>query len=82
MFKFKCGDQVEDTITKFRGVVVCQSHYLTGCNRYAVQSRDLHDGKPQDWVYFDEDALIKSDENIGMRLQQRGGPVQMEAPQR
>lgn len=82
MFKFDLGDKVKERITGFEGVVVCQSRYLTGCNRYAVQSQELRDGKPADWVYFDEDMLVINGQNINIRPYPKTNRVNMEAPQR
>lgn len=56
-FKFESGEILEDIVTKFKGVVVVRSSYLTGCDRYGLQNHKLKDGKPQDWFYFDENVL-------------------------
>lgn len=55
--KIKVGDEVRDTITGFSGVVVCRSEWMFGCVRITVQPRELKDGKPVDYVSFDEDQL-------------------------
>lgn len=74
MFKFKCGDFVKDKVTNFKGIIISRSEYLTGCNRYALQSKELYQGKPVEWQHFDEDQLeevkggnikIKSDKSKG-----------------
>lgn len=58
-WKLELGTEVREKITGFTGVVVCRTEYLTGCNRYSVQSKKLgKEGKPQDWVSFDEDQLL------------------------
>lgn len=61
-FKFNCGDLVKDKITKFKGIIICRMEYLTGCNRYSLQAKDLHEGKPIEWQHFDEDQLEKEKE--------------------
>lgn len=82
-FKFNLGDRVKEKITGYKGVIVCQSRYMTGCNRYAIQNEKLEGGKPADWIYFaDEDMLVPAGNNINVQIEQRGGPVRMEAPQR
>jgi heat shock protein HspQ len=81
-FKFQLGDRVKCRVTGFNGVIVVRSNYLTGCNRYGIQSEKLKDNKPDDWVYIDEDLLIENGKNINVTIKQRGGPVRMEAPQR
>lgn len=63
-FKFNCGDIVKDKITGFNGVVVARIQYLTGCNRYSIQSRILADEKPVEWQNFDEDQLNILKEDI------------------
>ena len=82
-FKFKLGDVVKDKVTGFSGVVVAQTKYLTGCSRYGIASQKLDkEGKPLDWQYFDEDLLVSTGKNIGVKIKVNGGPVRMEAPQR
>ena len=79
MFKFELGTVVRDKVTGFTGVIVCQSKYLTGCNRYSLQDQKLgKDGKPQDWVAFDEDQLDSVKKTVKIRKEQKGGPVKME----
>ena len=57
-FKFNNGDEVKDRTTGFIGIIRARGDYLTGCNRYGVQSIKLKDNKPADWVWFDEAELI------------------------
>lgn len=63
-FRFKLGETVKDKITSFQGVVIARTEYLTGCNRYSIQTKDLHEGKPVEWQQFDEDQLEKVKEKI------------------
>jgi hypothetical protein len=60
------GAIMKDITTGFVGVVVCRSEYLTGCNRYSLQSRtiDKKTPKPGDWIAFDEDQLIDTGKNV------------------
>jgi hypothetical protein len=51
------GTNVRDKITGFEGVVMARTQYINGCDRYAVQAQELHEGKPVDWVHFDENQL-------------------------
>lgn len=51
--KIELGDLAEDTITKYRGVVVGFTKHLTGCDRYTLQSQDIKDGKIPDAYTFD-----------------------------
>jgi hypothetical protein len=82
MFIIEMGQKVRERITGVTGVVVCRSEYLTGCNRYALQPEKLNkDGRPQDWISFDEDQLIDLGKNIKDKKKtevkhnpRRGGP--------
>lgn len=58
-FKFNLGDFVKDKITGYSGVVAARCDYLTGCRRYSLQSKELHEGKPREWHDFDENQLDK-----------------------
>lgn len=51
--KIELGDIAEDTITKYRGVVVGFTKHLTGCDRFILQSQDIKDGKIPDAYNFD-----------------------------
>lgn len=55
--KITLGSEVRDTITGFTGIVVARCEWLYGCVRITVQPKQLHDGKPVDYVTFDEDQL-------------------------
>ena len=52
------GDTVKDVITGYIGIAVSSHHYLHGCTRFVVQSRELKDGKPIEDQYFDEQRLV------------------------
>lgn len=57
-FVFENGRIVRDLITGFQGCVRSRADYLTGCNRYAVQQRELDkDGNRREWQWIDEDEL-------------------------
>lgn len=57
MFKHNLGHTAKDKITGFVGVITARVDYLTGCNRYHLQPRELKDGKPVEGIYFDEDQI-------------------------
>ena len=59
-FIFELGQEVEDIVTGFTGIVRSRSQWLTGCNTYGVVSRKLKDDKPQEPVWFDEHILKAS----------------------
>ena len=50
------GDLVKDTISGFQGIVVARTVWLNQCVRLIVQSKELHDGKPLE-ASFDEQQL-------------------------
>jgi len=80
MFKFKLGQRAKEKITGFSGIIVARIDYLTGCNRYSLQSEDLHEGKPVDWQNFDENQLelVKKEKTKKPKIKKektgRGGP--------
>jgi len=82
-FRFEVGVEVKDLVTGFKGIIVTRSQYLTGCNRYGVQSKKVpKEGKPADWVYFDEDQITEISRGIAFKRTRPAGPVAMDAPQR
>ncbi len=51
------GNKVRDTVTGFTGIVVGKTIWMYGCERFAVQSDKLHDNKPVDEHWFDDQRL-------------------------
>jgi hypothetical protein len=51
------GDVVRDRVSGFQGVAVCRSEWLNGCVRWSVQPQALHEGKPIESQYIDEEQL-------------------------
>lgn len=84
MFKFGLGQVLKDIVTGFKGVVAARTEYLTGCNRYSLQSQKLtKENKPADWQTFDETVLVVTDKKTikpmlsnqpEVAKKQRGGP--------
>jgi hypothetical protein len=56
-YDFKLGDVVEDLITGFKGVIVVRLRYLYNQDRFGLMSRDLHDGRPIEPLFFDGTSL-------------------------
>jgi len=88
-FRFKLGDQVTDPITRFRGVVTARTEWLNRCIRYAVQPREMKDGRPIEDQWFDEGqlTLIKGAENLDPHAaaapkERTGGPTPTPRPVR
>jgi hypothetical protein len=75
-FKWEMGSEVKDKVTGFKGIVVCRSQYLTGCNRYAVQSQELCDAKPVSWQNFDEDQLEMVGKGMNIDVKDPGGNLE------
>jgi hypothetical protein len=53
----KLGTKVKDSITGFEGIATSRTEYLYGCVRVCVEPQGLHDGKPIDPMFFDEQRL-------------------------
>lgn len=47
------GDEVEDTVTGFKGIITCESLALNGCTRVLVQPKVDEKGKLRDGKGFD-----------------------------
>jgi hypothetical protein len=74
MFKFSLHAIVKDKVTGFTGVILGRTDYATGCLQYGVLSQKLaKDGKPSEWVWFDETRLILTGKKI-QPLTKIGGP--------
>jgi len=76
-FEFNHGDQVSDVITGVTGIVVARTDFLTGCNRVSIQPQELNDGKPAEWLHFDEHQVkLKKKEKIKLKAPKKkpGGP--------
>jgi hypothetical protein len=71
----KLGDVVRDKISGFSGVATCRLDYLNGCVRWAVSPRILHEAKPVDPQYFDEEQLeiVPDEKNVGFLRREIGG---------
>jgi len=75
--KFELGQTVKEVVTGFFGVTMARTQHLTGCDTYGLLSRELKDGKPADYVWFDETRLEVSGEKVvlpGMVKERPGGP--------
>lgn len=52
--KIELGDDVKHLYTGFKGVAICRSSYLSGCDRITVQPKVKKDGSIVDALAFDE----------------------------
>ena len=54
---FELGEQAEDKITGFKGIIVGRADHITGCNTYGWKPKIDKDGKICDAEWFDEGVL-------------------------
>lgn len=84
----KFGDVVRDKISGFSGVATCRLDYLNGCVRWAVSPRILHEAKPVDAQYFDEEQfeVVPQEKSVGFVRRETGGerpaPIARQHPPR
>lgn len=71
--KFANGDRVKDTISDFKGTIIGTTLWLNGCYRYCVQAQQLHDGKPIE-ASFDENQLELVESKNYKGKHDTGGP--------
>jgi hypothetical protein len=81
----KLGDVVRDRISGFTGVVTSRTEYLNGCVRWAVSPQQLHEGKPIEAQYFDEEQIEAVDAPAVIPMRRATGgdrpaPVGRETP--
>jgi heat shock protein HspQ len=74
-FIFELGDEVKEKVTGFTGIVMARVEYATGCMQIGVLSRELRDGKPQDWFYSDQERFTKVGGHVDVSAP-KGGPQQ------
>lgn len=77
MNKIGLGDKVRDSITGFEGTVTSITEWINGCRRVGVQSAELHEGKPIDPQWFDEQQvrLVESRYPLSDKEEnKKGGP--------
>lgn len=84
--RIELGDVAKDTITGFTGVVIGRMKWLHGCERLTLQPQELKDGKPIEWVTFDEPQLELVRRAAVEGTSRTGGPrpepTQRETPKR
>ena len=57
--RFELGEVLMDKVTGFQGVAMGRTDYYTDCTHYGLCSRQLKDGKPLGWEWFDETRLVR-----------------------
>ena len=76
------GDRVEDTVTGYKGIVICVSTWLHGCIRMSVQPEKLKDGAPMEPQHFDQTQLKLLKKGVHVPQVTEVAPVQPTAPAR
>lgn len=51
------GATAKDKITGFAGIVIGRIEYQNGCVQYQLQPTGMHEGKPLEAQWFDEQRL-------------------------
>lgn len=51
------GSRVRDSYTGFSGIATGKTNWLYGCSRILIEPTELHDGKPIEAVWFDEQRV-------------------------
>jgi len=74
--KFKTGSMLRHIITGFTGVAIAATEWMTGCYTYGLKSQTLHDGKPINAQWFDENELELAKPKKVMKVSTKdpGGP--------
>jgi hypothetical protein len=67
IFKFALGEEVQDQITKSKGIITARSEWITGCNTYMVQPMAKNEGeKAPDLESYDETRLDKISDGVSL----------------
>ena len=70
------GDEVIDTVSGFKGIVVSRTEFLHGCYRIGVQPKMKKDGKLEESRGFDEPQLkLVKPKKVKQGLKNTGGPA-------
>lgn len=57
-FIFELGEQAEDKITGFEGIITGRCEHITGCNTYGLKPKIDKDGKVCDAEWVDEGMIM------------------------
>lgn len=55
--KVELGDEVQDVVTDYKGIVVAITEWLNGCRRICIQAKVRKGTKPSDGFTFDEPQI-------------------------
>lgn len=74
-FIHEMGSFAECKVTGMKGVIICRSENLNGCNRYFIQPKVEKDMKLPDGVWIDEAQVKIIEKNVAQEDDhKRGGP--------
>ena len=77
-FKFSNGEEVEDVISGFKGIIDCCALWINGCKRYSVQPKmKKGDTDKPDSLWIDEESLKKISDGVKKKVTptRTGGPT-------
>lgn len=57
--RFKLGDELQDSVTGFKGVATGVTTWLNGCVRWTITSRQMHEGKPVADENFEDGRVVR-----------------------
>ena len=78
-FKFSNGEEVEDVVSGFTGIVDCVSLWLNGCRRYSVQPKmKVGETVKPESLWIDEESLLKLSDGVKNKIEptETGGPYE------
>lgn len=79
----KLGDEVIDTVSGFKGIVISSTEYLQGCNRMAIQPKVNKDGTLNEPCHFDEPQLkVTKKAKVKQGDKEKGGIAYAQSPQK
>lgn len=76
------GNEVQDRVTGFKGIVIAETHFLQGCARILVQPKVNKEGVVPDSVSFDEPDIVVTGRGLAPEKKVKpekppGGPRKM-----
>ena len=77
MTEIKLGDEVQDTVTGFKGIVVGEHRYLYGCTRFSVQAKSVKNAKCDEMSFDAPQLKVVSKKRVKTTKKDRtpGGPM-------
>ena len=80
IFKFSCGQKVQNIVNGFEGIVISRMFWKNGCTMYVVEGKCITTDEgvttPSKSSWEQELELIKdSDKKISAPTKKRGGPI-------